>query len=202
MIFKRIFLTLTITTCLGGYISAQKGKEMIDVWSIRQDIYTLENRITSLIKKDPVLSKMQGLQQFHVFWLGYVGDSIKKSEYLDSSFLYKLRPTYCNLSPRHSLKKKQKYLYLATMTYICDSNGRLLAKGDARRLYAWEPITYMCDYDVAIVKMFSKRKIDVSFMGERLGVYFMIKDEDIWVLDYIKDGYKEYSLEEFVNCCL
>ncbi|MDR1974706.1 MAG: hypothetical protein LBQ31_08570 [Bacteroidales bacterium] len=194
MVLKKIFLAVVAIASLNCSLFAQKGKEMIDVWGIRQDVYALENRITSLIKKDSVLSKMQELQQFNIIVFKYNND-IKKSEVLDLSFLYRLQPRFFNVSWRRSLKTQN---YLFTETYICDSNGQLLSWGSARSIYAWRGAIYGFD-DLPLVKLLLEKKADIIFCIGVFKTYIAMKDDKIWGIRNTANGLKEYSLEDFID---
>ena len=76
---------------------------MIDILNVRKELSVLNKKIIKIVKKDSYLSKRQGLQLFHVFWLEYQGE-FRKEDFLNHSFLNKLDP--CYYTQKTFLKKR------------------------------------------------------------------------------------------------
>jgi hypothetical protein len=209
---------------------AQNKVDMIDILDIRQDISILEDRISKLIKKNPDISHIQNLQQFHIFWLGYEGNTLKE-DYLDHSFLYKLAYRYyhiftggiplnfpflyrINSALYYRLLSKPLFgkgkKYIKDRTLITDSIGNLIASGDAQFISAY---SLYGKSDVELAKMFHEKKVDFVFYYIRnhvkyslysmisLSEYIAIKDDKIYVIKDTKDGLEIFSMEEFISCC-
>jgi hypothetical protein len=173
-------------------ISVSYSQDMAKLFNMQEDIGILENRINKLLKKHHSLSKIKGLQQFHIFLMGHEYD-LKKEDYLNHSFLYELYPLYIEKS--YKILKHKKYL--RSQTLICDSTGKLMAVGDDRFI----AFSYSKN-DIDMVRMFYHKKVDFVFnMGHKLGTYIGIKNSDIYVLIDSSEGLKIYPLKEFINCC-
>jgi len=180
------------------YSCAQEKIDMVKMLNIKEDIVLLENRITNLIKKSKI-AEMQGLKQFHVFCL-FGGYNINNEEkYKDDSFLNYLKLSdYYVLSNKTKFRKKNKEKYLKTFTYITDSTGNFVARGDAISIYV--PFILCQEYN-DFSKMFYDNEIDFAFCMGQLGRYFIIKDNEIYVIKFSKEELKIYTLSEYVNCC-
>lgn len=193
----RRYLILTIIINFGMCSYAQENINMIEVLHIKQDIVSLENRITDLIKKKPEIANIQGLRQFHIFWLSVEEDSLKKEDYLDHSFLYKLCYGYYHLGSKSLFNKGKKYI--RTTTLITNSVGNLVATGDARLVHI-SPAFFQSDVELA--KMFFDNEIDFAFYaGGTFSKYIGIKGNNLFALERTKEGLKIYTWEEFMECC-
>jgi hypothetical protein len=190
---KKILLAIVFSLFLINYCYSQKII-MEDILNIRQDIITLENRITELIKNNPDLSHIKELQQFHIFCLSNDCDTVKDN-YINHSFLYKLYPSYYYIKSGFLLQKKK---YLTTIhTLICDSIGNLVAQGDARYISN----SSLSKENKELSKMYYEQKIDfVFYMGQFMTTYICIKNNDIYVLKLLKTKeWKLYPFNEFIN---
>jgi hypothetical protein len=199
---------------------AQENINMIEILNIKQDIVSLENRVTSSIKiNNHEISDIQGFRQFHIFWLDFNPTEVKKEDYSDYSFLYRMSCTYFNLSTKvkkikhekisflyrispdlyYNIKSKKLKQYLKTTTLITDSTGNLVAKGDARLVY----ISSVFDpNDVKLAKMFFDKEIDFIFrIGKTFNRYVGIKGNELYAIEATKDGLQTYTWEEFMKCC-
>jgi hypothetical protein len=174
-------------------VSVSYSQDMAKLFNMQEDIGILENRINKLLKKHHSLSKIKGLRQFHIFLMGHDSD-IRKEDYLDHSFLYKLVPSY--IEETHCILKRKKYLRFQTL--VCDSTGKLVAIGDNRFI----PFVSHDKNKIDLVRMFYDKKLDfVFYMGHKLGTHIGIKKNDIYVLINSSEGLKVYPLKEFVDCC-
>lgn len=63
-----LFISIILSSGMSSY--GQENINMVEILNIQQDIVSLEKRINQLIKKKPEIAHLQGLHQFHVFWLG------------------------------------------------------------------------------------------------------------------------------------
>lgn len=192
----RYLILVTMVLYSGTCSYAQKNINIIEILNIEQDIVSLENRIKDLTKKNPAMANIQGLRQFHVFWLGI--DDIKKKEYENRSFLYRLYHAYYDIGSNFRKKKK----YIRTTTLITDSVGNLVAIGDARLVHV-APV--FGKNDIELAKMFFDKKIDFAFyMGVTyitFDTYCVIKDNKISIIKDTKECLEIYSWEEFIDCC-
>jgi len=191
----RRYLILIIIMYSGMYSYSQENINMIEILNIKKDIVSLEDRITDLIKKNPEIADIQGLKQFHLFWVGVEKDSLKKEDYLDYSFLYKLIPPgYYHFGSNSLLKK-----YLRSETLITDSAGNLIARGDARLVHV-APV--FDSNDIKLAKMFFNKEIDFAFyMGGQLRTYVGIKGNTLYMFKTTQDELIQYSWKEFMECC-
>ncbi|MDR1614422.1 MAG: hypothetical protein LBS26_02525 [Campylobacteraceae bacterium] len=194
--------TIIIYFGMCSFSFAQENTNMIKILNIEQDIVSLENRITDLIKKKPAIANIQGLRQFHILLLGfsdYNKVEIKKEDYLDYSFLYQLRQSYYHLGSNSLFAKKKKYL--STITLVTDSTGNLVATSDARLVH----IAPVFDQkDIELAKMFFDKEIDFILWLETPHItrYMVgIKDNNLYALERTKEGLKIYSWDEFMKCC-
>jgi hypothetical protein len=176
-------------------ISAQENINMIETLNISQDIVTLENRITQLIKNNPKISHIQGLRQYHVFWLKFADKSkidTTKEMYLNKTFLLQLIPTYYKIGSNFSKEKE----YLSTFTLITDSLGNLVAVGDAISLSV---TPRFLGSSIELAKMFFDKKIYFVFNLETpfVGSYNVgIKENYLFALDV--GGLSLYPWEDFI----
>ena len=193
----RRYLIITIIIYFGMCSYAKENINMIEILNVEQDIVSLEKRITNLIKKKPEIANIQGLRQYHIFWLGIEKDSLKKEDYLDHSFLHKLYYGYYHLGSNSLFKKRKEYI--RTTILITDSAGNLVARGDARLVH----ISPVFDpNDVKLAKMFFDKEIDFAFyMGGTFNKYVGIKGNNLFVLESTQEGLMIYSWEEFMECC-
>ncbi|MDR2954384.1 MAG: hypothetical protein LBV43_04820 [Prevotella sp.] len=180
------------------YSYAQDSLNMIEILDIEQDIVTLEKKITSLIKKEPKIAHIEGLRQFHLFWTAIKEDSLKKEDYLNHSFLYKLiHPGYYDLGSNFLFIRKKEYL--RSQTYITDSTGTLVGTSDATLVSAYSVFN---PSSVRLAKMFFNKELDyVFYIGGRLGNYIGIKGNNLYALENTKDGLKIYPWKEFIERC-
>ena len=195
---RRYLILITIIIRFGMCSYAQENINMIEILNIRQDIVSLENRIMNLIKKKPEITNIKGLRQFHVFWVSLDNENIKKEDYLNHSFLYKLIPPgYYHFGSNSLLKKEKKYL--RSITSITDSIGNLVATGDARLVHV---APFFNQFDVKLAKMFFNKEIDFAFyMGGAYPTFIAIKGNKLSVVKDTQEGLKIYSWEEFIDCC-
>lgn len=181
---RRFVILTTIFICSGMCSYAQENINMIEILNIKQDIVSLENRITDLIQKNSEIANVKGVQQFHIFWLGNVENNLKKEDYLDHSFLYKLDYSHYHLGANSLFKKGRKYI--RTTTLITDSIGNLVAKGDARLVHV---STVFDPNDAKLAKMFFDKEIDFVFrIGRTFTRYVGIKGSTLYALEATKDG--------------
>jgi hypothetical protein len=174
-------------------VSVSYSQNTANFFSMSENISILENRINKLLKKHHSLSKIHGLQQFHIFWMGHNYD-FRKEDYSDHSFLYKLVPSYIEKS-KGILKHKK---YLRAETLICDSTGKLVAMGNDR----FVTLVTLSKYRVELAKILHDKKMDfIFYMGHKLGMFIGVKDQDVYVIIESSEKAKIYSLKEFINCC-
>ena len=204
---------------------------MIEKLGIKEEQNRKIDSITlNAIAEDLILSKMSGLKQYHIFWLRSE-DKIKKSEFIDYSFLNKLKIRYdsiayrqCNLPLIKYLSKERKEYFLKTQTLIADSLGNLvgvvynsslpegidgaLCGGYGGYVPYVENILNAdtISFIYKLAKMFYNNKVDFVFI---MGFYecYLIKENRAYVRKqlYNKLQKKQESiiipLEEYVNCC-
>ena len=194
---RRFVILATIIMCSGIYSYAPENIDLIEILNIRQDVISLENRIANLIIKNSEIANIRGVRQFHIFWLGDVENNLKKEDYLDHSFLYKLGYGYYHLGTNSLFKKEKKYI--RTTTLITDAAGNLVAIGDARLVHI-SPV--FDSNDVKLAKMFFDKEIDFVFrIGRTFNRYVGIKGSTLCALEATKDGLQTYTWEEFMKCC-
>lgn len=189
----RRYLIITIIVYFGMCSYAQ-NINMVKVLNIEQDIVSLENRITDLIKKKSEIANIQGLRQYHILWLGSYTN--KKEDYLDHSFLHQLGYDYYRLSSNSLFRKEKKYIKATTL--ITDSVGSLVATGDARLVHI-SPAFFQSDVELA--KMFFENEIDFAFYLHTMSYMVGIKGNNLYGLERTQEGLKIYSWEEFMECC-
>ena len=190
--YKSLVL-IAITIYLKGFSYAQNNIDMMNDLKIEQDIISLENRITDLIKKNPKIANIQGLKQYHILLLSPKYGNFNKENYLDYSFLYQLSYGY------YSLFGKQKYI--VTETLVTDSIGNLIATGDAILVHV-APVFAKSDMEVS--RMFFNKEFDFVFClasPHSMGYMVGIKDNNLYALEDTKEGIKIYTWEEFIECC-
>ena len=171
---------------------------MIDKLNASQELSALNSKVLGLVKKDPYLKKMQGLQVFHVYFLKYQG-KIEKEDFINHTFLNRLN--LCYVTHRSLFKKKK---YLDTQALICDSLGHLIASSNSWVVYS--VFNYKKAYfqeSLDFLRVLYEKKMDIIFYiaGTSGLIHFGIKGKDIYV---IKESSKEtniYPLEDFINCC-
>jgi len=200
---RRYLILIAIIIYSGMCSYAQENINMIEVLNIKQDIVSLENKITDLIKKKPEIANIQGLRQFHIFWLGsFPNVDVKKENYSDYSFLYQLVYDYYHLSSNCLFGKKRKYI--KATTFITDFAGNLVAKGDARLVTPFYKGSYGELPDMKLAKMFFNNEIDFVFrLGFPHTMRYMvgIKGNNLFAFENTKEGLKIYSWDEFMKCC-
>lgn len=215
----RKYLMLIVAMCSGMCSYAQGNINMIEILNIEQDIVSLENRITSSIKiNNPDIANIQGLQQFHILWLGTRTN--RKEDFLNYSFLYQLDCGYYNLSPKvkkiksgkpsllyrispdlyYYIGSKKWKKYLKTSTLITDSVGNLVATGDARFVTSLHNDSF-AQYDMKLAKMFFNKEIDFAFYLHSMRYMVGVKGNHLYALKDTQEGLKIYSWEEFISCC-
>jgi hypothetical protein len=191
--------------------------DMFDKLQIKkEDVNNLNERIFNLIKKDDSLSKIQGLKLFHIFNLESK-NKIKKNEFIDYSFLDKLRLSYYTILYRETnipiikylFKIKQKYFIDAAETLIVDSTGTLV--GTVSKY--WNYIYRNTDSSrpsfpkPMLAKMFFNNEINFAFhiYGDIMRNYFIKKNRVYTFKRYMTDceelEYEVVPLEEFMKCC-
>jgi hypothetical protein len=190
--YKKLII-IAITIYLGMFSYAQNNINMINILKIEQDIVSLENRITDLIKKNPKIANIQGLRQYHILWLGSTN---KKEDFLSYSFLHQLYQGYFHLNSNTLLKKRQKYI--KTTTLITDSIGNLVAKGDARLVHV-APV--FDENDIELAKMFFDKEIDFAFYLHTMRYMITVKDNNLYALEDTKEDLIIYTWEKFIECC-
>jgi len=177
---------------------SQSARNMIDILNVRKELFTVNNKIVDLLKKDSYFSKTHGVKLFHIFWLEYQGE-FRKDDFLNHSFLNKLKPCYYT---QKSLFGKKKYL--DTQVLISDTLGHLIADSDGRVIYSAvkNNIAYAKD-DLELMQMFYKNEMDFVFYinNTPLSINFGIKGKDVYVLKKSNEGLKIYPLDEYINCC-
>ena len=201
--------------CSGTPSYTQQNINMIEMLHVEQDIVSLEKRIARLIKKKPEIANVQGLRQFHILLLG--NTNIRKERFLDRSFLRQITiGDYFHLYPiisyrkgggwrlnvRNIFRKNQKYIQ--TVTFITDSTGNLVAKGDARFVTPIYKGSYFELSDMKLAKMFFDKEIDFVFwLGFPHSTRYMIgiKDNNLYGLQNTQEGLKIYTWDEFMECC-
>ncbi len=186
-------------SCGSIFSYAQNGIDVIQLLNLQEEVQQLEKKISRDIKKDPILSKKNGLEQFNVFWL-CCPDSLKKEDFLNLSFLYRLHPDYNIVKYRSFFKKDIKQVLVDT--FISDSVGNLVAKGSffsfghsngLRKDYIeLTKMLYNKDFDFVFYLLFEGSKM-VRFTS----TYIALKDDDIYVLKTSINELKKYTLEEF-----
>ncbi len=205
---KQLILIIVFIHYFGVGISAQPKIDMIEKLGIQEDIISLEMEITKLIKKHPKLSKMQGLKQYHVFWLSIDSKNGKKSELCDNSFLDKLKPSYVELGC--IFKEK----FLNAKTFVVDSTGNLVGIGSVGAAYVGgkspQSVVEFAQSDanteLEMLRLLINKEADFAF-----SMYypfhsrnFFIKNDTVFLVDDRAKGIgvKVYSLAEFVECCI
>lgn len=94
----------------------------------QEDINKMNKKIYKLFAKTECYNKSKKYKIYHRFHYGYNGD-FEKTDFENMNFLTKLSPFY---QKDHSgLFSKS---YPRTASYICDSEGRLIAK----KMELWE----------------------------------------------------------------
>ena len=164
----------------------------------KTDIVNLENRISKLTKKMPQLKKEKGIRQFNLLECYLDTPFLARKDYIDHSFLGKVRYGHYHLS-RKSILSKKRY-YMRTQTLVTDSSGHLLAKGDARHLYKVfsSPID---ENEKKLAKILFNENYDFVFylVNNLFEIYFCIKNNHIDVLQWSEDSYSHLPWEEYVN---
>ena len=193
-----VFLFLGITT-----YSQDKYKITERTKISKSAIDSLEEAVTTKIRKDKQLRNIEGLKQLHIFNLPFRYD-ISKEEYLNKAFLNKLLPEYiiynqggkiikgCLMSSKKNIKS-----CLETKFIIYDSIGKAKALGEYFSLYKYEN-----DYkNYELVQLFLNNEFDFVFQLNFLGDYIGVKDSNIFVLreDKSKGYVKDYDWEGYMN---
>lgn len=188
----KIILTITLFLFYNNLFS--QTKEVVDSLNLKSEIELLNNEINDLIQKDNCFSKLKGLRFLNVIWMNYDGEP-KKEDFLNYSFLKKLRPNYY---AQKSLFKKKKYLDAHTL--ICDSTGCLVGVTNGR--YIFHASRFDPSYG-ELFHLFQKGELDYVFYVclTSIVINFGIKDQNVSVIKYTSTGLNFYTLEEFVNCC-
>lgn len=194
---KRILLTIVLITFSFSCNYAQENLSGSLKSRFQPAIDSLEMRINYLISQDTSLSKMKNLKQIHILFL-FTGDSLKKKNFIDNSFLDMIYPSYHSIREKNKcmLKKKTNVSYLKTYTIVCDSNYKEIAGGNA--IDIWKHTKPLFSN---IVKLYEDDKTDIIFSLGMGNVYICIKDNDVFVLEETKDTVNIYSIKEFSECC-
>ena len=193
---------ILITMIIGSIVSfyAQDSINMVNILNIKQEIESLEHRITGLIKKNPALSKIQGLRQYHILFL--YSPSQRKEDFYDYSFLYHLETDYYFIRSNLLFRKKKKFIKAST--FITDSIGNLIATGDARHIVTFNKRSYLALPNVKMAKMFFDKDIDFAFyLASPYSMDYVIglKKNNLYALEKTKAGLKLYNWAEFMDCC-
>jgi len=200
----RCVIQATIIMCIGmcSFSFAQKNTIMTEVLENRQELVSLEKRISELIKKNPDIANIHGLRQFHILLMGfsdYNKVEIKKENYLDYSFLSRLHQRYYHVSSNSLFAKKKKYL--STITLITDSLGNLVATGDARLVHI---ASVFSQNDIESAKMFFNKEMDFILRLETphsMRYMVGIKGNNLYALERTNKGLKIFQWDEFMKCC-
>jgi hypothetical protein len=183
--------------CFGIRSHAQTNINIVEAFGLEQDIVMLENRITRLIKKEPKIAHIQGLRQFHMLWFNTQDHSNEfptKDEYLDHSFLYQLHPDYFTLRSKR---------YLDTITLITDSEGNIVANGDAIAVRVFHNYSNT-DYEKLAKMLFNQEFDSILILGGKytLGYYIGIKGNSLYGIHSTLTDVTIYPWDEFMECCL
>jgi len=194
----RKYLLLIVLLLFGISSFSQNERNLVDKLNASQELSALNSKVLGLVKKDPYLKKMQGLQVFHVYFLKYQG-KIEKEDFINHTFLNRLN--LCYVTHRSLFGKKK---YLDTQALICDSLGHLIASSNSWFISPTvsSNTTYFQE-DLDFLRVLHEKQMDILFYitGTSMDIHFGIKGKDIYV---IKESSKEtniYPLEDFINCC-
>lgn len=166
-----------------------------------KDVESLRKRTDFLIRKDPVLSSMVGIRQYHIYSLYPCGSYIWRIEYEDASFLFNLVYGYYTIRGNflnRLFSKKMKYM--RDRTVITDSLGNLVAYGDARSIFVPQIPLSENDDEVEIAKLFFENRIDFVFdLFQYPNTYICIRENNLFVLEAGTNGLEHSSWESFLE---
>ena len=191
---KYLFFTYLLEA---SFFYAQNRNEMIQNLGIQKHIEILENRINYLIKKEPKLSNIKGLKQFHILLLN--SNTYKKEDFANGSFLHQLEQcSYYDLSRN----RKHNTQYIMTETFIMDSIGKFMGVGDARMIM---PISNYYYPATKLAKMMFDKKFDIVFSLENpfsMMYKVAIKSNILYALTYNTNNKLVIcTWDEFMKCC-
>ena len=174
---------------------------MIEILNMKKDQRSLEKRISKLIKKNPDLSKMKELKQFHILYLGIDETAtLTKEDYMNLSFLHHLHTDKNFLGTGGSFDIRVKCI--STMVLVTDSKGYLVAFGDVLKLLSASP-PHAYPSEVILAKMFFDKEIDFIFniaSPNRRYYEIGIKGNNLYVFSWDDAGFVIYPWEEFMEC--
>lgn len=158
-----------------------------------KDVERLKKRTSSLIKKNPYLSSLKGLRQYHIFELYPCGTFYGKKDYEEATFLMDLQYGYYRVKGFFGKKK-----YMRDRTIITDSIGNLVAYGDATLLFI--PAKPWLALDSEIARLFFSGEIDMAFYTLQYpGRYVCLKDDHLYVLEKVAGKFEFRDWKSFCS---
>lgn len=200
---KLIILFMFVSICSFG--QGMKGHILLfrqsfvnsNITNRFKDVEHLKKRTSSLIKKNPYLSSLKGLRQYHIFELYPCGSFYGNKDYEDAAFLLDLRYGYYDVKVFFRKKK-----YMRDRTIITDSIGNIVAYGCARFLFVpnkpkkEDPH----DLDSEIARLFFSGEIDMAFYTLQYpNRYICLKDEHLYVLESVAGNLKFREWRSFCS---
>lgn len=163
---------------------------------ITSKIGNLEKRIYSLIEMNPKLKKgKKDLHLCHIYRVYNDNILIRKQNYLDYSFLDNTRISDISVDNRSTNGH-----YIWTKTLVLDSNGDLVAVGDARQLFPF--VEYM-KKEKALAKILYCNNIDCLFTPTALEdtIYFYSKNDSLCALEWDSRSelLRTYAWEDYIE---
>jgi len=205
-----IFTAIAFCSTIHSY--TQENINLIEILNIKEDMRSLEKRISKLIKKNPDIVKTKDLKQFYILPLG-IKDVTKltKEDYLNHSFLYHLYHFHANTSDSYAYNFDTRIKCVRSHTLITDSKGNLVAHGD---VFSIAPTSSIYDsHDAMWAKMFFDKEIEFAFRIVSPGCRytFGVKGNNLYAFGWEKTVFDEvfvewdfvkYTWEKFIECCL
>lgn len=199
LIISLFFLIFFISLSL---FSQQEDTNLGNI-NIRKHLPTLNRRISLLIKKDYYLNKIKDkLSIFHVFYISIEDKNICNFLITKSRF-DSVIPNYYNVGNFLSRNK-----LLETETYVYDLSGKIVAKGDVRKLYLAKKYNGLIDtFDRELMEILISKQADFIY---RIGInnkvsydyYLASKGNNYFILKVSKNGLEKISIEDFFKCGL
>ncbi len=142
-----------------------------------RDIENQKKRVNNLIRKNPKLSSIKGLRQYHILEMYPCGRFYEKKDIESATFLQDLEYGY------YSIGKKK---YMRDITIITDSIGNIVAHGNANILFVptkWTDEACGALYS-EIAKLLFKGDVEMAFYTIQYPNRIVcLHGEDLYVLE-------------------
>lgn len=176
------FMLFILSCNISLFAQKSQNADKLSNWIPSSQISSLDKRMYKLIKKNPYLKGKHDLRLYHIPMLYNSKDLCEL--YPDN--LEKFVPKYGSyFLRRHSIFQKKKE-YIQTYSLVIDSDGNIVAIGDARLI---QPIFTLSKDEAELASLFIKNQIDVAFYDISISLFhfFCIKGNKLLIYEGMGD---------------